>query len=671
MEFMDDYRRIYASWLGKLIGVRLGSPIENWTYEQIRDTYAPIRYYTTDYGQYAADDDINGPFFFAQVMNEKGITDVTAQDMGNNMLNVVAPLHGFYWWGGPGVATEHTAYANLQKGIKAPRSGSAEVNGKTIAEQIGGQIFSDCWGFLSLGDPQEAADLAAKMSSVTHDLDGIEGGKFVAAAIALAWHMRDAVSIIRETRNYLDPNSTYTALINEFLAFHEEHPDDPDACLDYIHRNHGYDKYPGVCHILPNTAIMLYGMLYGYNDFDETLRLIAEAGCDTDCNLGNVGAIMGMMVGLEGIDEKWITPFNDILLFSSAIGTKNIQTVSGTAFWFTVTARRLHGLPSGPVSPFALPYASNGFKADENADHAVRLDARHGELRIILDRMLENEHFFLRKQTYFRPQDVYDVRYEPQFSGILEPGDTVTFCIENDRDLPLSFTPYIKDYAENYLFGEKTQAGTIVWSIPEGMMPILETGLLVECSAYTERTLFRMTDFRIEKHPHAEMDFRRTCTEDWGTDIGLVRRYGLSGLLIHEGNAHTGEDGVILEPHSAVNFSGPDTLYQYAELTVQADKDTDFLFSWSFTGVRRHTGIHLRGQELYSYHLHDDEMKETLLGTLPADTETTISFIRCTNTVHAGNQTFTLPERSEERGSLSIGNASDNPLTLIACNYQG
>ena len=48
------------------------------------------------------------------------------------------------------------------KGIKAPQSGSAAQNTQAIAEQIGGQIFSDCWGYISLGNIQEAADLAGE-----------------------------------------------------------------------------------------------------------------------------------------------------------------------------------------------------------------------------------------------------------------------------------------------------------------------------------------------------------------------------------------------------------------------------------------------------------------------------------------------------------------------------
>ncbi len=672
MEFMEAYRRIYAAWLGKCAGVRLGSPIEGWTYEEIRNTYAPVTGYTTDYGQYAADDDLNGPLFFAKVMEEKGISEVTPADMGDNMLNVVAPLHGFYWWGGPGTATEHTAYVNLQKGIKAPLSGSAQINGKTIAEQIGGQIFSDCWGFLSLGDPQEAADLAAKMSSVTHDLDGIEGGRFVAAAIALAWTHRDAEEIIRLSRTYLDPAGTYKALIDEFLDFHDHHPDDAQACLDYIHANHGYDKYPGACHILPNTAIMLYGMLYGKNDFNETMRLIAEAGCDTDCNLGNVGAVMGMMLGPEVIEEKWITPFNDILLFSSAIGALNIRTISETARYFTGLAFRLHGLPVQKTAPFCLPYATNGFCAESDADRAVHLLVRNDALRIVIDRLLENTSFRLYRKAYFRPEDVYDVRYEPQFAAVIEPGDTIVYTVRCSEQLPLTFTPYIRDRSGEVHTGRTSGTGQLEMTVPGCAVPVLEAGLIVEGSAYIARTQFELTDYRILKHPDVRIDFRDTVTEDWGTDIGLVHRYGLSGLLIHEGNAYRGDNGIVLDAHSAVNFSGPDILYTDVCLRAESTGTFDLFLSWSFTGVRRHSGVRIKDCEVYAYSMRDDLYTESLLGSVsPHNGQVDIDWTRGTDVMIVCGRTFPLPDDRKERGAISVRNAADTAVCLNMCGYKG
>ena len=55
------------------------------------------------------------------------------------------------WWGGIGNSTEHTAYLRLKSGIPAPQSGSIELNGETVAEQIGAQIFIDGWAMVEPG----------------------------------------------------------------------------------------------------------------------------------------------------------------------------------------------------------------------------------------------------------------------------------------------------------------------------------------------------------------------------------------------------------------------------------------------------------------------------------------------------------------------------------------
>jgi len=149
----DNYmEKLYAGWLGKLIGVRFGAPIEGWSYEQIEKTYGEVEDYLVDYREFAADDDSNGPMFFLRALEDYGL-NATAEEMGLTWLNYAPYEHGFYWWGGYGNSTEHTAYLNLRSGIPAPRSGSVEQNGAAVAEQIGGQIFIDTWGLVNPAAP--------------------------------------------------------------------------------------------------------------------------------------------------------------------------------------------------------------------------------------------------------------------------------------------------------------------------------------------------------------------------------------------------------------------------------------------------------------------------------------------------------------------------------------
>lgn len=95
MEFKEYYLKTYASWLGKIIGIRLGAPIEGWEYEEIVKTYGEIKYYPVDYDVFAADDDSNGPLFFVKALNDNSDDDLLTK-MSNVVLNYVMDGQGFF-----------------------------------------------------------------------------------------------------------------------------------------------------------------------------------------------------------------------------------------------------------------------------------------------------------------------------------------------------------------------------------------------------------------------------------------------------------------------------------------------------------------------------------------------------------------------------------------------
>ncbi|MEI6873857.1 MAG: ADP-ribosylglycohydrolase family protein, partial [Spirochaetota bacterium] len=156
----DYLERVYAGFIGKNVGIRLGAPVEPaiWTYERIREIYGEVRAYLKPFRNFAADDDANGPVYFIRPLVEGDPTRALgAQDIGRAWLDYAREGRGMFWWGGYGISTEHTAYLNLKRGIPAPESGSMQRNGAVVAEQIGGQIFIDTWGLGWPGKPEEAA----------------------------------------------------------------------------------------------------------------------------------------------------------------------------------------------------------------------------------------------------------------------------------------------------------------------------------------------------------------------------------------------------------------------------------------------------------------------------------------------------------------------------------
>src|SRR5206468_3537934 len=113
-----------------------------------------------------------------------------AKDIGDTWLNYIIEDKTILWWGGLGRSTEHTAFLRLKQGIPAPESGSIRLNGPTIAQQIGAQIFMDAFAMMSPGDPDQAVALVRKAASVSHDGIAVEAACYLGAMDALAFDVR-------------------------------------------------------------------------------------------------------------------------------------------------------------------------------------------------------------------------------------------------------------------------------------------------------------------------------------------------------------------------------------------------------------------------------------------------------------------------------------------------
>ena len=563
MKFKEYLEITYSAWLGKMIGIRLGAPVENWTAQEIKDTYGQLQGYPVDYGVFAADDDSNGPLFFVRALLEEMSEDISVETLGNNLLNYISDGHGFFWWGGKGISTEDTAYQNLKEGIKAPLSGSADTNGIALAEQIGGQIFSDCWGYVSYGKPELAAKLARKMSSVTHDGDGIHGGVFVAVCIALAYQYTDCIRVMEEALSYIPSGSGYAKVVKDILSIYDSGVSQ-EECLQYIQKTYGYDQYPGVCHIIPNTAIMIMAMAYGENDFSKTLLMLCEAGWDTDCTCGNVGSIMGALVGIEGIDDHWIKPINDLVLCSCGDGYLNQSTVSTTALLFSVIGAKLNQVEIDEKYQtifedkkketyfFDLPHSTQAFVCKSNRYSEMNLVNEKGTLKCVINQGFPGYTGIVYKKTYFRPEDVYDCRYQPSFTPTLYAGEKIRFRLSNPNKLDVSFQIYCKDRNENEYLGEVFKVGidteehTYVVSGPKEAT-YSEFGLKIHFHTRIIHNQFLIFDIEKEHTYSYEIDWSKEKMENWGLDFGEKTWLEVSQCSSLKNNAYISEKGLMIK----------------------------------------------------------------------------------------------------------------------------
>src|SRR4051812_9569921 len=371
----DYVERVYAGVLGKLIGVYLGRPVEGWTYDRITATHGEVdRYIHESRGMplIVADDDVSGTFTFLRSLPDHGNDpNLTPEQIGNTWLNYLIERRTILWWGGIGNSTEHTAFLRLKSGIPAPRSGSIELNGTTVAEQIGSQIFIDGWGMIVPGDPERAADFARRAGSVSHDGEAIYGAQVIAAMEAQAFVEPDLDRLIDVAVALIPADSTIARLITDIREWHAAEPD-WRMTREKIAANYGYDKYIGNCHMVPNHALIIMALLYGGDDFGKSLMIVNTAGWDTDCNAGNVGALLGIKNGLEEIDSSpydWRGPIADRMYLATADGGRAITDAVIETYEIVNIGRALAGEPplapkAGARSHFDLPGAVQGFQGD-------------------------------------------------------------------------------------------------------------------------------------------------------------------------------------------------------------------------------------------------------------------------------------------------------------------
>ncbi|MCY3970438.1 MAG: ADP-ribosylglycohydrolase family protein [Acidobacteria bacterium] len=407
MPLPQDYaERVYAGVLGKVIGVYLGRPFEGWPYEWIRKRLGDIEYYVhdrLDVPLIVTDDDITGTFTFLRALEDHGSgADLSSREVGETWLNYLIRERTVLWWGGLGNSTEHTAYLRLVSGIEAPESGSMELNGKVVAEQIGAQIFIDGWAMVAPGDPDLAVRLATAAARVSHDGEAVYGARVLAAMESMAFVERNTGKLLDAALDYIPPDSVIARMIGDLRRWHAA-DSDWRANRARLAERYGYDKYGGNCHMVPNHGLIILALLHGEDDFAETLKIVNTCGWDTDCNSGNAGCLLGIKEGLAGIESglakglDWRGPVADRIYLPTADGGRAISDCGHEALQIVNMGRRLAGeealLPKdGAQFHFSFPGSVQGFQVAEgeaevravatpSGERALRIEAS-GEARV-------------------------------------------------------------------------------------------------------------------------------------------------------------------------------------------------------------------------------------------------------------------------------------------------
>ena len=291
-------------------------------------------------------------------------------------------------------------------------------------------------------------------------------------------------------------------------------------------------------------------------------------GWDTDCNVGNVATIMGVLLGTEAIDfYKWIKPTKDLVICSSVIGSLNIMDIPyGASFiakmaydlagesvpepFADIINRRIHSAHfEYPKSTHAMRVRTD--KQDkiqtleaslQNTDEAAFSGKR--SLKVVVKPVEVTQSIYLYQKTYYRPADFHDSRYDPCFSPILYPGQTITGSVMIPGTSYASFVRmYAKDLrSDELILGERIrlenngQWATVQARIPPMSGAIIgEAGFLFEVGGERkwrmDFTAF-VDDFYYQGPAHYEVDFSKEEVEFWNPlHVEVSQMTRLKGII--------------------------------------------------------------------------------------------------------------------------------------------
>jgi ADP-ribosylglycohydrolase len=230
------------------------------------------------------DDDIDWTILGLHLLEACG-RDVTTEQIAEEWLDRLPFLQTF--------TAERAAYRNLIAGLSAPQTASSD---NPYREWIGALIRADVFGYVSPGNPREAARLALVDARLSHTANGIYGEIWAAGLVAAAMATKVADEALRVAQRLVPSRSRLAAALRGVLDLYDTGATHTDA-LDWVDAELGH--YPWV-HTVNNAALIATGLLWGER-FIDAVGITISGGRDTDSNAATVGSVYGALHGVAGI----------------------------------------------------------------------------------------------------------------------------------------------------------------------------------------------------------------------------------------------------------------------------------------------------------------------------------------------------------------------------------
>ena len=319
--------RIKGAWYGRIGGVVLGKPLEmrldrkfikrylesvdayplnDWVPPESPELGFTLRCQPSTLGniEYAeADDDIHYTILGLMLLEERGF-NFSKLDVANNHLRNI-PYH--WLWSCTRQSYYHMVNLTEDRPVEEQIDEfPTKIN--PLREGINTAIRADFWGYIAPCDPRRAARVAYREVTLNAVKNGVYSSMFVAGALSAALSRDPSIdSIIAGGLSVIPRRSRLANIVRETREWYEADQDWVAVC-DRV-----YDKYGHLpfLHSLHNMAFVVLSLIHGQLDYSKTITTAVMCGMDTDCTAGTAASIVGAAIGYDGLDKRWIAPFND------------------------------------------------------------------------------------------------------------------------------------------------------------------------------------------------------------------------------------------------------------------------------------------------------------------------------------------------------------------------
>jgi ADP-ribosylglycohydrolase len=293
--------------LGKNIGGTLGAPYET------KKTINKLTYYDPIPDKSAPNDDLDLQLIWLKMLEEVGI---------NPSL-----YHFAKYWKKYAIAYPWNEYGflrrNLKRGLMPPITGCFE---NYFLDEMGAPIRSEIWACIAPGDPQLATSMAWKDAVLDHaGGEGMYGEMFWAAVESAAFILKDPELLIKIGLNMIPLSSAISRVSREALWCYENELNWNEA-RERIVLYYGHNS---PCHAPQNHGFTILGWLYG-KDFGDKLCKAVNCGYDTDCTGATLGALLGILNGIEYIPQKWSAPIGEEIVLHLLTRKRNLENYPKT-----------------------------------------------------------------------------------------------------------------------------------------------------------------------------------------------------------------------------------------------------------------------------------------------------------------------------------------------------